>query len=59
MMEVLECLQVMEYMDSGFKWPATILLAIVEFIVVVITVMTMEEVYIGIKRAVTLHIEII
>ena len=48
-MEVLECLWVMEDMDLGLKISATIPLTIVDFISVVIKVVTIEEVGICLK----------
>ena len=58
MMEVLECLRVMEDMDLVLNRPATLTISIMEFIVVVIKVVIMDEVDIGIKRPATITLEI-
>ena len=49
MVEVLDCLRVMEDVDLGIKIPATLTLTIVEFIVVVIKVLTMGYLNICLK----------
>ena len=49
-MGVLECLWLMEEVVLSINKPSTLPLAIVDFILVVIKVVTMEEVYFGIKR---------
>ena len=59
MMEFLECLGVMEDMDLGLKWPATISLKITEFIIVVLKVVTTEEMDIFLKTPDTLPLTIV
>ena len=59
MMEFLECLGVMEDMDLGLKWPATISLKIAGFIKVVIKVVTIEEMDIVLKTPATLPLTIV
>ena len=54
MMELLNCLWVMEDVDIGLYMPSTLHLAIMEFIIVVIKVVTTIEFGIGIKRQATL-----
>ena len=49
MVEVLNCMQVMYDVDLGLKIPATLLLAILKFIITVTKVVTMLMVNIGIK----------
>ena len=58
MRKVLECLRVMEYVDIGFKRPATIPLAIVELTIVVIGLVMIVEVDICLKRTATTHLSI-
>ena len=54
MMKVLQCLRVMEGVYVGILRPATIPLAIAQFIIVV----TMLVVYLGLKRPSTLSLDI-
>ena len=58
MIKLLECLWVMEGMDLGLKRPDNIPIVIMEFIVVLIEVVTMKELDIGLKRLATPPIEI-
>ena len=59
MMKVLDYLQVTEEVDIGLKIPYTIPLTILDFIILVIKVVTMVEVDIGFKRPSTITIEIV
>ena len=49
MTKVLECLWATEDVDIGLKRPSTLHLSIVEFIVLMIKMVTMVEVDIGVK----------
>ena len=53
-MKLLECLQVMKDVDIGILRPDTLPLTIMDFIIVVIKLVTMVEVYVGLKRQSTL-----
>ena len=59
MIKVLECLWVIGDVDMGLLGLANITIAIVEFIIVVIKVVTMVEVGIGLKIPATLPNEIL
>ena len=58
-MESLECHWVMEYMDKSLNKQATIPLEIVELIIAVIKVVTMEEVYLGLNIPSNIPLEIL
>ena len=57
-MKVLECLRVMEDVAISLKRLASIIIATVEFIVMVNKAVMMGEVYIGLKIPATLPLEI-
>ena len=59
MMNILECLQVMEDVDVGLLIPPTLALAILEFIIMVIGVVNIVEVDIGLKIPDTIPIVIV
>ena len=51
MVKVLECMKVVEDMDLSLKRSSNIFLTIVDFILLAIKVVTMEEVYIGLNTS--------
>ena len=59
MMKVLECLLVMKDVDLSIKRPCTLSPEIVEFILVVIEVVTMDNVNIGLNLLSTFPISIV
>ena len=58
MMKVVECLRVIKDVDLSLNIPATLPFAILELIVALIKLVTMEEVDIGLNRPSTLLLAI-